>query len=498
MPNDLERSLSDYTEFRPKKPNQIAGLLGITMGGNQVVQVEGRSGYVFVRLRNNTSELIQAWNENVSAVYDLPVLVEWNGSRYIVIGRDTERYAPTSFGWGSEDPYLPIHGSQHSFAPELGYGGDVTWVYSRQVMPFATTPSGTNGAPVVWIQPHAYRNPVDASWNYIGDGVSPDLLSAKPTGTFGRMVLLVWNLDTSSVLVLTGSYHNAGFTGTSDILPYIPTVSNTQYVPLSAIRLVSGTQGIGWDNIYDMRQWATTASTLATGTSPGTSSYYEPDTPPASAGTYDDEFNDDTISGWSAPAYDASFDMTQTNGNVHLSENIYHGFLLMQGDFVADGAYNFYKSFAPSASQAFTVVTKFSLGYNSVNNDIYCGIGIRGNADNVFYELRVGRNTVDKGYRTVYANGGGAAEGNVTAIDIPLVCYLMISHDGSKNFSAFVSGDGRGWIPVDVGRSLSNLSSFTRLSLFSKSGTSVCNGIMSVDFIRYFTTAGQYKIGLDV
>lgn len=259
MPNDLERSLSDYSQERPRKPNQIAGLLGITMGGASVVEVPNRNGYVYVRLRNNTSELIQAWNETVSIVYDLPVLVEWNGHRYIVTGRDTERYAPAAYGWGSDSPYLPMHGAQHSFAPELGYGGDVTWVYSRQVMPYATTPSGTDGAPVVWIQPHVYRNPSDNSWEWVGDTVSPNLLTAKPTGTFGRTVLLVWDLSSDAVLVLTGSYHPESLTGTYDLLPYIPTISNSQYVPLSAVRLVSGTTGIGWDNIYDMRQWAATA-----------------------------------------------------------------------------------------------------------------------------------------------------------------------------------------------------------------------------------------------
>lgn len=258
MPDKLEKSLSEYTRGRPKAKTQIAGLLGIFMGGIQQIEVPNRNGYVYVRLRNNTSELIQAWNDQVAVVYDLPVLVEWNGHRYIVTGRDTERYAPAGFGWGSQSPYLPKHGSQHSFAPELGYGGDPTWIYSRQIMPFATTPSGTQGSPVVWVQPHVYRNPTNGSWEYIGDDVSPDLLAAKPTGTFGRMLLLYWDLDSDSAKILTGSYFSESLTGTSQILPYVPTVSSQSHIPLSAIRLVSGTTGVLWDNIYDMRQWATT------------------------------------------------------------------------------------------------------------------------------------------------------------------------------------------------------------------------------------------------
>lgn len=226
---------------------------------------------------------------------------------------------------------------------------------------------------------------------------------------------------------------------------------------------------------------------------------YLPDVPPASAGAYDDEFSDDSINvAWTTPAFTSAFNLLQTSGAIHLSESDMHGWLMMQGDMTSSGTYNMYKAFTPTTTQAWTVASKWSLGYSAATNDVYCGIGIRGNADNVFFELRAGRNTVDKGYRTVFANGGAATEGIVTNIDTPLGVYLMITCDGSKNLSAFVSGDGIGWVCIDLNRSLSALTSFTRLSIFTKSGVSGCNGIAAVDFVRYFTTAGQYKIGKDV
>lgn len=249
------RQFREYDSEKPEKATEISGLLGIPIGGAQQVEVPNRNGFVYVRLRNNTSELIQAYNEKVSPVYGLPVLVIYKDSRYEVLGRDTARYSD----WGSFSSYLPRHGSQHSLNFEDGQGGDVTFVYSRQMMPFAPIPSGTVGAGTVFVMPHVYRNPVDASWNYIGDQSSPEILPAKPTGSTARMMLLYWDLDSASPKLSTGTHLFESLTGTASVLPYIPILTNTRHIPLAGIRLVSGTESILWDNIYDMRQWATTS-----------------------------------------------------------------------------------------------------------------------------------------------------------------------------------------------------------------------------------------------
>ncbi len=253
MPNKLYKSLASYNQTIPHNAEEITGLIG-KPGSSRVVDVPGRNGFVYVRLRNTSNELIQAFNENVSPVYNLPVRVHWVRGRYEIIGRDVGRYAD----WGSQSSFLPKHGGQHSLSFENGQGGDVTWVYSRQFSPLATTPSGTSGAGLVYAYPHVYRNPVDASWNFIGNQSSPNLLPAKPTNNQARMLLLYWNLDTSQIEISTGSLLAANLTGTVDVLPYIPTLTNIRHVPMSAIRLVSGTVLIGWDNIYDMRQFSTT------------------------------------------------------------------------------------------------------------------------------------------------------------------------------------------------------------------------------------------------
>jgi hypothetical protein len=225
---------------------------------------------------------------------------------------------------------------------------------------------------------------------------------------------------------------------------------------------------------------------------------YLPDVPPSSPGTYDDEFDDDSLdAAWTGSSWDTSFDMLQTSGAKHVSETALHGYMLMQGVWTNSGAYDFYKAFTPSSSQAFTVVAKVSFGAYLGATERNVVLGIRGNADNVFYELRIGTNNSNNLFRTVYANGGAAAQGaSALTAGFAGQIYLMIVHDGSKNFSAFVSHDGIGWSCIELNRNLSSLSSFTRLAIFPSGGT--VDGIVGVDFVRYFTTAGQYKIGLDV
>lgn len=251
----LFRDLRRYDKTKTKKEMEFSGLLGIGIGGRRRVEVPNRNGFVYVRLRNNTNELIQAFNEKVSPVFGLPVIVKWEVNRYVVLGRDSNRYASN---WGSYSAFLPRHGPQHSLNFESGQGGDVTWVYSRQFMPMASIPSGTDGGSVVYVPPHVYRNPIDASWNYVGDQFSPDLTAGRPTGSFARMFLLYWDLNDTSLHVLTGSYFDPIYTGTNAILPYVPSIYGNNQIPLSAIRVVSGTVSIGWDNIYDVRQFSTT------------------------------------------------------------------------------------------------------------------------------------------------------------------------------------------------------------------------------------------------
>src|SRR4030043_136982 len=75
--------------------NPIPGILGFLINGVRTVEVPNRNGYVYVRLRDNLSEVCQAFNDNVSPVYGLPVLMvrdSTNRTRYKILGRDLGRY----------------------------------------------------------------------------------------------------------------------------------------------------------------------------------------------------------------------------------------------------------------------------------------------------------------------------------------------------------------------------------------------------------------------
>lgn len=243
--NKLDKSIQKT--FEP-----LSGRLGIPLNGQLTVEIPSRNGYVYVRLRNNQNEVIQAFNEQVSPVYDLPVMVKWEGNRYTVIGRDTMRYND----WGSYSSFLPRHGNSHSFNPEGGGGGDIVWVYTRQFLPLLAMPSGSLGAGDVYINPYTFLKD-DGTWRQDGNTGTINLLTYSPTGSNAVIVLLYDDTVSGNygIIVGSGSYFNNAITGAAQILPYVPSLTNPDWMPIAAVRLVSGTAFIGWDNIYDLRQF---------------------------------------------------------------------------------------------------------------------------------------------------------------------------------------------------------------------------------------------------
>lgn len=262
---NLFNSLKDLQNSKDEKI--IYGSLGIPLSGAKIVEVANRSGYVYVRLRDNQNEVIQAFNDTVSPVYDLPVTLVRRGNKYAIKGRDINRYQ----NWGTQSAFLPRHGNQHSFTAESGGGGDVTFVYGKQFVPALVIPSGTNGAGNVVVSEYVLQEA--AGWKYIGNTGTQDLLGYKPTGSSAVMVLVY--LDKTSgnpeVLVGSGTYFSSSITGTAQVLPYIPALSSPDRIADFAVRLVSGTRSIGWDNLYDVRQYFGSLNTGSSGGGGGSS-----------------------------------------------------------------------------------------------------------------------------------------------------------------------------------------------------------------------------------
>ena len=146
----LKTALKQQKKKTEQTKLQILGTLGIPLGGSRLVEVPNRNSFVYVQLRSNQNEVIQAFNNKVAPSYGLPVMVQREGTRYTVLGVDTQRYQNN---WNSFAPYLPRHGNTHSFDTDSGGAGDITWVYSKQFIPPLPIPSGSDGGPNVLISP---------------------------------------------------------------------------------------------------------------------------------------------------------------------------------------------------------------------------------------------------------------------------------------------------------------------------------------------------------
>lgn len=253
----LNKSMKRVDASKEDSVVEFSGILGIQFNGQRLVEVPNRDGYVYVRLRSNLNEVIQAYNGAVSPVYDLPVIVVRDRlfNRYNVKGRDLGRYED----WGSS-AYLPRHGAQHSFS-DYHYGGDIVWVHDRQFVPLSIAPSGSNGSANVLVNGDVYY--YNADWKYAGNTGSPSLLPYKPTGSNARIVLIY--LDTAGNPQLEpGDYMDYSVTGINQIVDYLPTIPGSNGTPLGAVRLLSGTSRITWSNIYDLRPLVVTQSDFIT------------------------------------------------------------------------------------------------------------------------------------------------------------------------------------------------------------------------------------------
>lgn len=262
MDSTLLADFDKYDSGTQKEVTTYSGLLGLAIGGQKQVNVDSRPGFVYVRLRDNLSEVLQAHNDKVSPIYDFPVVIQRNGNRWVVVGKDTNRYDT----WMTSAPFLPKHGNQHSFDRDLGTGGDPVFVYPDQFMPLLVYPSGTYGASMLLIAPYVLRREDD--FIYVGNTGTQNLLSYKPTDNQAILGLITLNTDSGNpeVLIASGTPIAGGITGTAGILPYLPFPSSTQE-PLYAFRLVSGTTSVNWPNLYNIRQFIGGIGSASTGTS---------------------------------------------------------------------------------------------------------------------------------------------------------------------------------------------------------------------------------------
>jgi len=250
--SDFKGTFNVYNNGVEKVTPQYSGLLGIMINGQRVINHPTRIGYVYVRLRDNLSEVVQVFNDKISTIYDFPVLIERNGNKWVIVGKDTNRYE----NWGTSvtTPFLPAHGAQHSLNRAGLVGADPVWVYPDQFMPLLVYPSGSAvGSGNFLVSSYVlYRN---NEFKYVGGTGTQSLLPYVPTNNqaIAGLVYLDTNTGNPGLLVSSGTPFDPNFTTIQSILPYLPTLLSNQE-PLYAFRLVSGTTSVGWENLYNVRQ----------------------------------------------------------------------------------------------------------------------------------------------------------------------------------------------------------------------------------------------------
>jgi hypothetical protein len=248
----LKRLIGKVIDLKQDKPKYIGGLLGAYKNGRKRVRSLTRPGYVYVRLGGNDSEIIEALNFNVQETWDLKVLVTESDSNpgiYVVVGRDIGQYD----SWPTASSALIRHGATHSF----GNGSDPVFIYKKQmVQPLQAHPTNPrSNALRVEGDFYIWKNEI----KYFPGGNTTDLSVAKPTNSNAARWLTVYlDGDNNALAYQTGtdftliSYTSMVPTG---IVYYIPEVSPSVGIPLSAVYLTTGSSTFGWDDYQDIRNF---------------------------------------------------------------------------------------------------------------------------------------------------------------------------------------------------------------------------------------------------
>ncbi len=244
----LSSAISSAIGTRARKVERIPGFLGAFVDGEKTVRVPGREDFVFVRLRMDRSETIQAFNDQVGDQFGIPVTVIRDESAprfYRVISREIDTFQD----WGS--PYLVNHAEQHMFAGGTGtVASDVVWVYRRAFVPLGVSPNGTMTANVasdyyIW----------DNIVKHFGPTGTVDFSSVRDSlGVFeARFVTVFLNGDTSELNYLTGEIFDNTVVVT-DPTEFISVPGSNEGIPLAAIYLFNSMTQVLWKDIFDIRQ----------------------------------------------------------------------------------------------------------------------------------------------------------------------------------------------------------------------------------------------------
>jgi hypothetical protein len=278
----LQRALQKSFATKLNKPDELPARMGTYRGGAQVVAVDGRDGWVYVRVRGDQSEELVVFNDQVNNVFDLPVIIVRESQDlgfYRVKGRNIGVYQAWT---GHQTGGISPHAHTHERKPD-DPGNDIVSLYKSQFMPMALSPwpTGTSMAAVVRADYYLHE---DTMKFWPGGGTS-DFTSAKPSTSQKRFITVAMDGVENRLEYFTGQLFNSE--NVVDFAPYMPVPNIARYIPLGAVLLASGTSYLSYSILHDIRPFMRTSPTgvFGGGGSSSSASLWQPVTNGALTGT---------------------------------------------------------------------------------------------------------------------------------------------------------------------------------------------------------------------
>jgi len=240
------KALKRLLQSKEDKLEIIPGMLGrYNLFGIKQIEVPNRPGFVYVRVRGQTSEIVEAFNDAVGLDFGLAILLirdKLTPRYYRVLGRNVSLYE----SWDDQLP-VPRHGAQHSF--NAG-GWDIVWIYRKQmVQPLQCHPQAVPNM-TVYVEADFYF--WSNEFKYWAGGSSTSLTPYVPGSGLSRYVTVYLDGDLEAVQFKIGTTFSTSFPP-ADIISFIPEILPTEGIPLAAVLVTSSTTSITWDNLFDLR-----------------------------------------------------------------------------------------------------------------------------------------------------------------------------------------------------------------------------------------------------
>lgn len=241
---------------KQQRYERYSGFLGLySDAGEKIVAVPNRAGYVYVRLLNDLSSSVQAYNDAALDKWGITVEVERTqgpkGYVWRVLGVDSSSVANITIAPGT--PFLPRHGDQHSFnlgTTGTSTGSDPVWVYKEQFMPLNVVPTNPLSMSVV-VNADTYK--YGDQFKYFPTTQTADFSALVPGSVdLTRFLTVCLNAATNTLTYITGTVE-ASSTVITDPYDYFPVPTSADEVPLKGLMLRGLTTTIRWSNMFDVR-----------------------------------------------------------------------------------------------------------------------------------------------------------------------------------------------------------------------------------------------------